>query len=64
MTLLGIGEASDNDTFQITNWNRTYSKGCRFGIVCAPTGVWISGKPSLREYNRLARHPPSSFDKR
>ncbi|MBE3145357.1 MAG: hypothetical protein IMZ61_15770 [Planctomycetes bacterium] len=52
MTILGIGDASEYDTFPTTDWNKASKMGCRFGIVRATTtGVWnyTTKKPTLRE---------------
>ena len=52
MTILGIGDASEYDTFPTTDWNKARKMGCRFGIVRATTtGVWnyTTKKPTLRE---------------
>jgi GH25 family lysozyme M1 (1,4-beta-N-acetylmuramidase) len=47
---LGIGDASENDTNQYTNWNLAKQHGISFGIVRATTtGAWIAGKPQIRE---------------
>jgi GH25 family lysozyme M1 (1,4-beta-N-acetylmuramidase) len=49
-TYLGIGDASDNDTFSTTSWDVAKANGCRFGIVRASTtGAWVNGKPGLKE---------------
>jgi hypothetical protein len=50
MNELGIGDASDNDTFPTTDWQKAADMGCRFGVVRATTtGAWVAGRPSLRE---------------
>ena len=50
MTILGIGDASEFDTFPTTDWSKAYRMGCRFAIVRATTtGAWVAGKPSLKE---------------
>jgi GH25 family lysozyme M1 (1,4-beta-N-acetylmuramidase) len=50
MIELGIGDASDNDTFPSTNWQKAADMGCRFGVVRATTtGAWVAGKPGMRE---------------
>jgi GH25 family lysozyme M1 (1,4-beta-N-acetylmuramidase) len=50
MTILGIGDASENDTSTATKWDIAKSKGIAFGIVRATTtGAWVAGKPGLRE---------------
>lgn len=51
MTILGIGDASENDTFASTNWQMAKDRGCEFGIVRATTtGAWDYklNKPTLR----------------
>ena len=45
---IGIGDASDNDTNQYTDWKLARKAGCEFGIVRATTtGAWVAGKPSI-----------------
>ena len=47
---IGIGDASENDTNQYTDWSLAASRGIKFGIIRATTtGAWIAGKPQIRE---------------
>ena len=51
MTILGIGDASEYDTFPTTEWNKAASMGCKFAIVRATTtGAWnyTTQKPTVR----------------
>jgi GH25 family lysozyme M1 (1,4-beta-N-acetylmuramidase) len=54
-TILGIGDASDNDTFDTTSWDMAAMMGCRFGIYRATTtGKWVNLKPGMRIDGRFA----------
>ena len=47
---IGIGDASENDTNQNTDWSLAAKRGISFGIVRATTtGAWVAGKPIIRE---------------
>jgi hypothetical protein len=44
---IGIGDASEYDTNQYTDWKLARKHGCEFGIVRATTtGAFVNGKPS------------------
>jgi hypothetical protein len=46
---IGIGDASENDTNQNTDWKFAASRGISFGIVRAvTTGAWVLGKPLIK----------------
>jgi GH25 family lysozyme M1 (1,4-beta-N-acetylmuramidase) len=46
---IGIGDASENDTNQNTDWKLAASRGINFGIVRAvTTGAWVGGKPLIK----------------
>jgi GH25 family lysozyme M1 (1,4-beta-N-acetylmuramidase) len=46
---IGIGDASENDTNQNTDWKVAASRGIKFGIVRAvTTGAWVAGKPLIK----------------
>jgi hypothetical protein len=50
MTVLGIGDSSEYDTWASTDWKKAASMGCKFGVVRASTtGAWVAGKPGIRE---------------
>lgn len=54
MNTVGIGDASDNDTFLTTDWAKAKDGGCTFGVVRATTtGAWVNGKPGMREDTRF-----------
>jgi GH25 family lysozyme M1 (1,4-beta-N-acetylmuramidase) len=45
---IGIGDASEYDTNQYTDWKLARKHGCEFGIVRATTtGAFVNGKPSI-----------------
>lgn len=48
--MLGIGDASEYDTNERTNWNIAARRGCSWGLVrAATTGRWSNGKPTLKK---------------
>lgn len=50
MTRLGIGDCSEYDTFDGTDFNVAKANGCSFAIVRATTtGVWVNNRPGLKE---------------
>lgn len=50
MTKLGIGDCSEYDTFDSTDFNVAKANGCSFAIVRATTtGAWVNGRPGLKE---------------
>ena len=52
---IGIGDASENDTNQLTDWSIAKARGCQFGILRATTtGAWVAGKPQIREDSMYA----------
>jgi GH25 family lysozyme M1 (1,4-beta-N-acetylmuramidase) len=52
---IGIGDASEYDTNQYTDWSLARKHGCEFGIVrAATTGAWINGKPEIRQDKTFA----------
>jgi GH25 family lysozyme M1 (1,4-beta-N-acetylmuramidase) len=55
MNAIGIGDASEYDTNQYTDWSLARRHGCEFGIVRASTtGAWINGKPEIRQDKMFA----------
>ena len=52
---MGIGDASEYDTNQYTDWTIARRSGCEFGIIRATTtGAWANGKPTIRQDNSFA----------
>jgi len=47
---IGIGDASNNDTNQNTDWSLAAKRNIKFGIIRASTtGNWVAGKPQIIE---------------
>ncbi|MGD0750794.1 MAG: GH25 family lysozyme [Anaerolineales bacterium] len=60
---IGIGDASENDTNQYTDWKLAASRGISFGIVRATTtGAWVAGKPVIKEDTMFALNSKKMLD--